>query len=98
PGPLPSFPTRRSSDLVGVRQDDLVAMPHPVKRCQELRTDQRRDPFEHGLFPHPLEGVEAAPDAFEGLVSVTFLLDDVPLGPPDRDRKSTRLNSSHVKI
>src|SRR5690606_41763775 len=60
-GVLPSFPTRRSSDL---------ALTHATRRLRQA--------------PRPATGRAAAGRA--ALVKVR------------RDRKSTRLNSSHVKI
>src|SRR5690606_40074676 len=75
---LPSFPTRRSSDLTGraaFLQLGLRRLVH-FHRAHELRRQQRI--------------ADAAPD-------VVPLAQHEPIRRPE-DRKSTRLNSSHVKI
>src|SRR5690606_42142241 len=80
------FPTRRSSDL----------------RVAEVSAPINREPVE--LAPEPVyAGVTWVSsydvDPFEVPISEkTALLADWSAGMLGRDRKSTRLNSSHVKI
>src|SRR5438445_6552597 len=72
---LPSFPTRRSSDLRRSHRDALVGA-RAVRRPAALRDGERRR-------------IRRRPAA------------DRPAGRPRaarRDRKSTRLNSSHANI
>src|SRR5690606_40998402 len=84
---LHSFPTRRSSDL-GVADEDL-ALRH-ARRAGDgvgpLRVDGLGGP---GLLTRG--GVDADQAAVQGT-------DDDLAVPGGEDRKSTRLNSSHVKI
>src|SRR5438034_3867229 len=71
---LPSFPTRRSSDL-----------------CQEVTPDLvvfRQEVFDDFLSHEPVILRRSG----------RMDLDNRPIGPPTRDRKSTRLNSSHTVI
>src|SRR5690606_40445388 len=82
---LHSFPTRRSSDLLDVRHDDEIE-EHPLqpRRAHHDCDDQSKLPR------HRVE-LARHPDprrAFGEFGSFELLL----------DRKSTRLNSSHVKI
>src|SRR5690606_42143150 len=77
---LPSFPTRRSSDLVADADRGEVLL---------LAVDAER--------------AEVALDRFPGAARVAYIQDfevEVAGGaePDAADRKSTRLNSSHVKI
>src|SRR5690606_40591548 len=96
PPSLPSFPTRRSSDLHGEGEpvrlreaaartgtEDDVRGPHHARRQRE-RHAQRIEVVEAPAAQQedPREG-EAGPE-------------EVDRAPGDR--KSTRLNSSHVKI
>src|SRR5205807_6361485 len=82
PPALPSFPTRRSSDLVDTRLDggvevDLLAARQPVHAAQSLVG----------------ESLELAAHAGnEASVGTQGFLEEA------RDRKSTRLNSSHLVI
>src|SRR5207302_11208848 len=74
---LPSFPTRRSSDL-------------PVSTSQDATYSRLQDINGDGL-PDRLMRSYSAP--------YTNFVVQLNKGPfPDLDRKSTRLNSSHVKI
>src|SRR5699024_12183782 len=88
---LPSFPTRRSSDL------DVIVVLYDKLRCQKCHTpvDSEDDglpnliPFDSNLIPTFLE-----------LHRKGYM---ISLSPADEgesisDRKSTRLNSSHVSI
>src|SRR5690606_42069704 len=83
---LPSFPTRRSSDLAKVDPHDLTAQREPAhgKGAQHAR---------HGSGLHAA-AVQPTPRPVAGQVEVAELAGVVGR----EDRKSTRLNSSHVKI
>src|SRR5205807_5792366 len=93
--PLPSFPTRRSSDLAysePVAFGPLLRARHIVLRPYDRVADlvERR----HLVHVH----VRAEPHGF-GLRGVVGRVDDEQrLGVPFPDRKSTRLNSSHLVI
>src|SRR5690606_41709951 len=83
--PLPSFPTRRSSDLAGVGRPQHAQHDqgegHVDTAVEEVEQDRRNAVA--GDAPHAglsLRAEDAAPE------------------PCPEDRKSTRLNSSHVKI
>src|SRR5207249_11272027 len=94
--PLPSFPTRRSSDLCGFVRFDLVEIVEliepqdaqlPVALVEELAL------IDEQLAPDDLvarRGVSAEVDPPNGVLLL--------LVKSHRDRKSTRLNSSHVSI
>src|SRR5690606_41138148 len=94
PPPLPSFPTRRSSDLAGDRRRPrrlLRALPRPHGRAGGRDRGRPQPPRaapapqgRHLLFLPPGGGGGGRPQQ--------------PPAPGQRDRKSTRLNSSHVKI
>src|SRR5207249_5959662 len=93
PRVLPSFPTRRSSDLVGedpevarvqVAGDHVVATEEMAGHVADPRAD----------LEDPLADERPQPAEHPGVVT---------LGPGEAeerpvDRKSTRLNSSHVSI
>src|SRR5690606_41604065 len=88
PRDLPSFPTRRSSDLSVARVPLPARLIPPV-----LRRLGRKD--EDGL---PANAIAAPLPAGAG---AAYVLGDSMVLVADgggRDRKSTRLNSSHVKI
>src|SRR5690606_41893728 len=85
---LPPFPTRRSSDLEHVRLALLVDQAHEAAFAVVPRADGYT-----ACLPDLDHDVVAAPHELRGspvLVGVA--------GGPAVDRKSTRLNSSHVKI
>src|SRR5690606_41356588 len=95
---LPPFPTRRSSDLAALDQVELVAalrahldFPQPALRvevdAQQVAVAQRPDLRGHAAL------------VGEGIVGrhAAVVVEPGPKGG-DEDRKSTRLNSSHVKI
>src|SRR5690606_39567945 len=94
-GHVPSFPTRRSSDLVAANQFRIaLAQRLPVGLRTEPHHAERlplagRKPG-HVLPPRRALADVGRPraDGVERIVEVR----------PARDRKSTRLNSSHVKI
>src|SRR5690606_39621424 len=90
PRRLPSFPTRRSSDLLagkephkGVNPDEVVAIGAAIQGGV-LQGDVR-DVLLLDVTPLTL-GIETA----GGVMT--------PMIERNTDRKSTRLNSSHVKI
>src|SRR5690606_41219792 len=84
PTGLPSFPTRRSSDLqaghAGVTHRLLIQAELPAERDHQ---GAHRYRVQVGVFVRRLQATQA--DQRIGVVI-------------DRDRKSTRLNSSHVNI
>src|SRR5690606_40746452 len=95
---LPSFPTRRSSDLVHLRQ-----------RCYQrllaagVALEQGRREFSATVTRHAqLELTDARHQAamvVAGAITATALGALIRRGAQKLgDRKSTRLNSSHVKI
>src|SRR3989442_3481953 len=60
-----------------------------------FRSDRRA----HLAFPFPLLRFHSRADLPDGLLPQTLITDDAALSDLDeRDRKSTRLNSSHVRI
>src|SRR5690606_41586272 len=74
---LPSFPTRRSSDLIAVRGSSMS----PLRRFAPPP-------------PHEGEDPRSAGGNFDHLTARQQMRAHIRM----RDRKSTRLNSSHVKI
>src|SRR5690606_42144841 len=87
---LSSSPTRRSSDLQ-LMQDGVASIPHAASRDQtvaviEVPADASSNPNWSGLTV----------DIKEPIVYLTG--SRARRAPSDPDRKSTRLNSSHVKI
>src|SRR5207302_10489706 len=97
PPDLPSFPTRRSSDLT-----------HPVlaRLYREDKTHEANTYLKFLLidryFPVPRARWNVAPGTVEELFTLPNYraLDDYAAEAQRliKDRKSTRLNSSHVKI
>src|SRR5690606_41393132 len=89
---LPSFPTRRSSDLV---HGALIG-------AGRVRAREDQDPTcEHHLPDHHRRNAPAP--AGDGRARVHHVVEAAPHGhapaaDSPEDRKSTRLNSSHVKI
>src|SRR5437870_11353143 len=81
PRALPSFPTRRSSDL---RIEGPRLREHDARSLRLEVTARRRESSGRGEDPRAVQGL-GRPDG-----GVPRL--------PRRDRKSTRLNSSHVAI
>src|SRR5204863_9992722 len=85
---LPSFPTRRSSDLLDhheVRPDR--AGPAVTHRAQALERTTRQHDYHHARR-RPGATARTARAASRS----------APRGSQATDRKSTRLNSSHVEI
>src|SRR5690606_40105955 len=82
PRALPSFPTRRSSDLFPLRAGAsalLLEQAHP-------------DQMLPAIAAHRVSVLFTAPTAYRAM------LDGLDSHDVTSDRKSTRLNSSHVKI
>src|SRR5690606_39775243 len=81
-----SFPTRRSSDLFAMTVDRFDRRVSEAILYHHERYDGRGYPFGLSGMEIPLLArIVLVADAFDAMVS-------------HRDRKSTRLNSSHVKI
>src|SRR5690606_39944849 len=90
---LHSFPTRRSSDLIHAAKDRPVKWPS----VDNFKADDTSLPIEVIV-----ENTEACP-RYSGLTISGVTVSDSPAWLQNRlraigDRKSTRLNSSHVKI
>src|SRR5690606_41952160 len=95
---LPSFPTRRSSDLLRALDVPL----HAVEVVDALRLGVDREP-ELGEIRERTVVRAGRRGAFETAELVDPDRQRTPRGDfgillAQRDRKSTRLNSSHVKI
>src|SRR5690606_39581497 len=94
PPSLPSFPTRRSSDLsvrTGVGQC----------QCSFCRGDVATDHLHlREIFLHPTNPVDHSLGVTMGRIHNDHVnaFGNQSLNPRLGDRKSTRLNSSHVKI
>src|SRR5207249_7687576 len=88
---LPSFPTRRSSDLVSI---------FPRQRKQQLRQLPIRTNRAENLVVLHLPGHHRLRHAFllQQFDGLAQLAEAYPMQPFREDRKSTRLNSSHVSI
>src|SRR5690606_41891160 len=96
PPHLPSFPPRRSSDLT-YRLRFAKTIPPKKKGGADKAPSLLRSVVQHGvgLFqPHRQANLG------DVLVPPTVLVRKLDVGPERgvQDRKSTRLNSSHVKI
>src|SRR5690606_41140943 len=86
---LPSFPTRRSSDLV------WGLFTRPDQEWQEIRGEE--ESISHMYLTHVLLlAAIPAVSAYIGTTQVGWAIGN--RAPVMLDRKSTRLNSSHVKI
>src|SRR5690606_39369761 len=96
PPSLRSFPTRRSSDLVRAVLDGL---PEQVLGAGDARRD-RLARLGRGLGAFGRLEVEVVDQGrgVERQLLAVGQLDDRGAHPRHQDRKSTRLNSSHVKI
>src|SRR5690606_42051905 len=90
PPRLPPLPYTRSSDLA---VDVIEVEPEEQHVAAEQRAEQR---------PHGVPAVERAGDGAEVALAVAQLVEEQrerrAREHDGRDRKSTRLNSSHVKI
>src|SRR5207249_10538656 len=91
---LPSFPTRRSSDLEAASAQDCRAFH---QECMEARAEGYRDV---GICN--VERLECSADRVRVPEQSRERRDDdrndAERAVGERDRKSTRLNSSHVSI
>src|SRR5690606_40411596 len=90
---LPSFPPRRSSDLDN-RVRFLGLPGSPLLESANTTGFAEVHPDEKGPADNVLLGHKAPIAAVEAVVAVVAHHEEMALG----DRKSTRLNSSHVKI
>src|SRR5205807_9353592 len=88
PRDLPSFPTRRSSDLADVIVRLITDEPTPPRKLD------RRIPRD--LETICLKAMAKPPE--RRYASVTAFLEDIRRFEAGEDRKSTRLNSSHLVI
>src|SRR5690606_40284105 len=95
---LPSFPTRRSSDLepqVLVMDEATSALDTATEAAVTDAIRSLRGSMTIVTVAHRLATVQASDEIFfmkDGLIAASGPFDDLV------DRKSTRLNSSHVKI
>src|SRR5690606_39405627 len=96
PCALRSFPTRRSSDLTALRVVRISVLSGPIGRRRSLPALSRQ-PYT-GLLSRRKTQVLA--QSREHALRFGDAADAVAdsQGPAVADRKSTRLNSSHVKI
>src|SRR5690606_39324660 len=85
---LPPFPTRRSSDL-GVRR---------IEHVPELIPARLADQHRRGFGREAVTGSEPPKHLRSGMLRCLVQRACVAEREDLRDRKSTRLNSSHVKI
>src|SRR5690606_41861795 len=90
----PSFPTRRSSDLVVHRSDLYHAQLAATAAQLDDRHDRRIQQAQRALRQDGLDGVDR-PLLGERRANAR---DQRERAARAGDRKSTRLNSSHVKI
>src|SRR5206468_11208042 len=88
--PLPSFPTRRSSDLVGLDAFDHEQRPAVSTDQLVQRFNLARQIVRHRLSVRFVLGIPIVAECFSGCIE--------DHGEIVRDRKSTRLNSSHDQI
>src|SRR5207253_5474402 len=90
--PLPSFPTRRSSDLIFTASRFARAALGFIRAVPDILWAIL---FVTMVGLGPLAGTLALAVAYSGLIGQVY--SDV-FDASDIDRKSTRLNSSHVAI
>src|SRR5699024_11792588 len=87
---LPSFPTRRSSDLMGYKEIE-VGFP----AASQTDYDFVREIIDEGAIPDDVR-IQVLTQCRQDLMERTFAA--LEGAPKAVDRKSTRLNSSHVSI
>src|SRR5690606_41801923 len=95
---LPSFPTRRSSDLntaTPAATNTPANTPTPVNTLPPPPPTNTPEPTATAT---PEEGEEPGVLVIYYASNPSEVLGVFPVRPFDADRKSTRLNSSHVKI
>src|SRR5690606_42060211 len=92
--PAPPFPTRRSSDLLAIRVEQRA---RPLVLLEQPGAGARR--VQHELVELGVVGDGVVDGVVDVLGRVLLQADDArPEHAHAIDRKSTRLNSSHVKI
>src|SRR5690606_39820605 len=98
PSALPSFPTRRSSDLV--RRPALLPLRHQAVHFIIVHKSTVHT-LRHRMTGRHIEHIAVS----QQLLSTALIQNGAGVdfgrhlkGYTSRDRKSTRLNSSHVKI
>src|SRR5205814_4882672 len=89
---LPSFPTRRSSDLTGRPKEQVQLVEAYMKEQGLFHSAASPEPVYSDTLSLDLASVEPS------LAGPRRPQDRVALGDVPRDRKSTRLNSSHLGI
>src|SRR5690606_40605330 len=91
---LPSFPTRRSSDLL------VIGVPRLIwkRRTTKQEIGVQRGPIWRDIWLTPFIYTGYLILSGIGVFVVMQLLPSVDMTQAQSDRKSTRLNSSHVKI
>src|SRR5690606_42005236 len=89
---LPSVPTRRSSDLVAAADKADADLAVRAARAALEGPLATQKPSERAKLLWRLA------DLVEAHADELAVLETLDNGKPLRDRKSTRLNSSHVKI
>src|SRR5690606_41883577 len=95
---LPSLPTRRSSDLALARAAGSPG-PRGYAACRRMTEDNLQpQPIRHGAAK-PRAGLGGGAEVEVGLDQFGLHQQPLAVGVGHHvDRKSTRLNSSHVKI
>src|SRR5690606_41729929 len=93
---FPSSPTRRSSDLAHAMEQMALAV-------QDVASGASRTSVSTSIATEEVDAGYKVVDSARGAVNtlaqtVVSLNDMISRHTEDRDRKSTRLNSSHVKI
>src|SRR5690606_40761087 len=95
---LLSFPTRRSSDLQGIPFEGLPQDFPRVLKAQGLYKTFIDHIFRNGIVQASTTGQQGDAIGFPKAQVSPEDLGDLVHFPISLDRKSTRLNSSHVKI
>src|SRR5690606_42076329 len=93
PRHLHSFPTRRSSDLIDSHKDLLW-----FGKVENYRYYSHNDSAVKNGQKRKGERKEGRQMHVQIIVSRKDITNKIKLSPQNTDRKSTRLNSSHVKI
>src|SRR5690606_41189446 len=88
---LTSFPTRRSSDLDPTSESGFPSMAHYIKKAFLISENDPYNRFYQFVGPRTINR------RFKELGLKHSRITSQFLGPSVEDRKSTRLNSSHVK-
>src|SRR5690606_41761576 len=97
PAALLSFPTRRSSDL-----DDLkMALMDHMTNCRvrsAIELAASHPSYLGRMMAYSLPNIDATRPEDLGRDQIEDAIADFSINENRKDRKSTRLNSSHVKI